>query len=243
MKAIEQYNNNYKDFLTDLESTPTEHLPFKVFGPKKKTGDFHSFSCLGQVYKQTENPDLSANKLYKAPFGEIYKYGCRLDTVFFSPIAPATTTGLNQFQGDIFKLDDALDFQVPTSLVLLLSHSCEIDRENIVSVLPVYKESELEADARKVETIRGSAPKDHKTAIRNWMTNESKLVVGLPPHDIEGSSERLAVSLRDIKTIKKTELPATPIMRLSYRGLSYLQIRVAHFFFRDVQDSDESRNL
>ncbi len=242
MKEIEQYNSNYKAFLHDLENTPSEHLPFKIFGPKKKTGDFHSFSCLGQIYKQTENPDKSGNKLYKASFGEIYKYGCRLAPEVISPIAPAPR-GLNQFQGDIFKLDDALDFQVATSLVLLLSHSCEIERETIVSVLPVYKESELEADPRKVETIRGSAPKDHKATIRNWMTNESKLVVGLPPQDVDGGSERLAISLRDIKTIKKTLLPVDPVMRLSYRGLSYLQIRVAHFFFRDVQDSDESRAL
>ncbi|MBI2521773.1 MAG: hypothetical protein HYV97_15260 [Bdellovibrio sp.] len=242
MKAIEQYHSNYKAFLHDLENAPNEHLPFKVFGPKKKTGDFHSFSCLGQIYKQTENPDQSTNQLYKAPFGEIYKYGCRLAPEVISPIA-AAPTGLNQFQGDIFKLVDALDFQVPSNLVLLLSHSCEIDRESIVSVLPVYKESELEADPRKVETIRGSAPKDHKTAIRNWMTNESKLIVGLPPQDVDGGSERLAIVLRDIKTIKKTMMPAVPVMRLSYRGLSYFQIRVAHFFFRDVQDSDESRSL
>ena len=150
---------------------------------------------------------------------------------------------MNQFQGDLFELDDPLDFMVQTRLVLLLSHSCEVDRESIVSVIPVYKESDLEADPRKVEVLRGSAPKDHKAAIKNWLSNESKLIVGLPPLDIDGNSERLAIYLRDVKTIKKNLLPAAPIIRLSYRGLSYLQIRVAHFFFRDVQDSDESRNL
>jgi hypothetical protein len=242
VKKVEQYNSNYKDFLHDLENTPNEHLPFKVFGPKKKTGDFHSFSCLGQIYKQTENPDQSANKLYKAPFGEIYRYGCRLAPEVISPITPSPTE-LNQFQGDIFKLENSLDFQVPTTLVLLLSHSCEIAREVIVSVLPVYTESELEDDSKKVETLRGSTPKDHKVVIRNWMTNESKLIVGLPPQDLDGESERLAIFLRDIKTIKKALLPSKPMIRLSYRGLSYLQTRVAHFLFRDVQDSDESRTL
>jgi len=112
VKEIEQYNSNYKAFLQDLENTPEEHMPFKVFGPKKKkTGDFHSFSCLGQVYKQTENPDQSTNRLYKAPFGEIYKYGCRLHPDVISPITPSENGG-NQFQGDIFKLDDELDFLV-----------------------------------------------------------------------------------------------------------------------------------
>lgn len=242
MKAIEHYKRDYKNFLTDLENTAGEHLPFKVFGPKKSSGDFHSFSCLGQIYKQTENPDASANKIFKAPFGEIYKYGCRLGVEVFSAIASAPN-GINQFQGDIFELGGNLDFQVPTNLVLLLSHSCEINREVIVSILPVYKESELEADPSKVAIIRGSTPKDHLAAIRNWMTNESKLVVGLPPLSVRGSSERLAVSLRDIKTIKRELLPAAPVVRLSYRGLSYFQIRMTHFFFRDVQDSDESREL
>jgi hypothetical protein len=140
-------------------------------------------------------------------------------------------------------LDNPLDFQVPTNLILLLSHSCEIDREVIISILPVYRESELEADPKKVAVIRGSAPQNHVATIRNWMTNESKLVVGLPPLSVRGNSERLAVSLRDIKTIKRELLPAAPVVRLSYRGLSYLQIRMTHFFFRDVQDSDESREL
>lgn len=242
MKDIYHYKRDYKNFLVDLEKSPAEHLPFKIFGPKKKTGDFHSFSCLGQVYKQTENPDTSANKILKAPFGEIYKYGCRLGIEVFSAIT-AAPTGSNQFQGDIFELSDDLDFQVPTNLILLLSHSCEIDREVIVSILPVYKESELEANPNKVAIIRGSAPKDHIAAIRNWMTNESKLVVGLPPLIVRGNSERLAISLRDIKTIKRELLPTVPVVRLSYRGLSYLQIRMTHFFFRDVQDSDESREL
>ncbi len=242
MKQVEQYNGNYKTFLHDLDKATQEHLPFKVFGPKNKSGVFHSFSCLGQIYKQTEDPDKSQNRIYKAPYGEIYKYGCRLAPVVFSAIQ-ASPKGLNQFQGDLFELDDPLDFMVQTRLVLLLSHSCEVDRESIVSVIPVYKESDLEADPRKVEVLRGSAPKDHKAAIKNWLSNESKLIVGLPPLDIDGNSERLAIYLRDVKTIKKNLLPAAPIIRLSYRGLSYLQIRVAHFFFRDVQDSDESRNL
>jgi hypothetical protein len=242
VKDIDHYKRDYKKFLVDLENSPAEHLPFKVFGPKKKTGDFHSFSCLGQIYKQTENPDTSANKISKAPFGEIYKYGCRLGIEVFSAIA-AAATGSNQFQGDLFELDDPLDFQVPTNLILLLSHSCEIDREVIISILPVYRESELEADPKKVAVIRGSAPQNHVATIRNWMTNESKLVVGLPPLSVRGNSERLAVSLRDIKTIKRELLPAAPVVRLSYRGLSYIQIRMTHFFFRDVQDSDESREL
>lgn len=241
MKQIEQYNN-YKDFLQELGNSPNEHLPFKVFGPPKKTGDYHSFSCIGQVYKQTENPDTSSNRLYKAPFGEIYRYGCRLSPDVFSVIQ-SSNKGLNQFQGDIFKLDDALDFKVQTNLVLLLSHSCEIEREEIVSVLPVYKESDLEADPRKVSDIRGQAPKDHKVVIKNWLTNENKIIVGFPAIDIGGSSERLAAYLRDVKTIKRILLPDAPTARLSYRGLSYLQLRVSHFFFRDVQDSDESRDL
>lgn len=242
MKPLDQYNRIYKDFLTDLENTPAEHLSFRVFGPRKKTGDFHSFSCIGHIYKKTENPDTSTNRLYEAPFGEIYNYGCRLSQDVFSSINPAPT-GYNQFQGDIFKFDTDLDFRIPSKFALVLSHSCEIGREEIVSILPVYKESELESDARKVATLRGSAPKDHRLVLKSWMTNESKLVVGLPPKDIEGNSERLAISLRDIKTIKKSSLPATPVCRLSYRGLSYLQIRMTHFFFRDVQDSDESRDL
>ncbi len=243
MKQIDHYNSNYNAFLKDLENSPQEHLPFKVFGPKKrKTGDFQSFSCIGQVYKQIENPDTSTNRLYQAPFGEIYKYGCRLSNDVFSVIQPNSKGG-NQFQGDIFKLEDVLDFKVQTDLVLLMSHSCEVERENLVSVLPVYKESDLEATPTKVEGIRGKAPKDHKIIIKNWLTNENKIVVGLPPKDIDGKSERLAIYLREVKTVNKNLLPNDPVVRLSYRGLSYLQIRLSHFFFRDVQDSDESRSL
>ena len=40
---------------------------------------------------------------------ECHKYGCRLHPDVISPITPSENGG-NQFQGDIFKLDDELDF-------------------------------------------------------------------------------------------------------------------------------------
>lgn len=248
MNKIDSYKS-YPLFLKDLESKIKYHVPFKFFGPKsfnknKNAYDFHSLSAMGITFMQTENPENSPTiGAWKAPYGEIFKYGCRLDpdTTFTTKITP-NAAGANRFQGDIFELDHEVAFNVATKYVMVLSHSCDIENSKTINVLPVYLNDALKSNLGNASVLRGETVKN-PLSVNNWVSNNNKLFVGLPPFDLNGTDVNFLIYLNGQSTFAKDSLPTNPVCRLSYRSLMYLQMRSVHFYFRDVIDSDESRDL
>jgi hypothetical protein len=248
LKEIQTYTK-YESFLKELETKAHLHVPFKFFGPKKKnnnkgTFDFHSLSAVRVVYTQTENPDDDKDQgEWNAPYGKIIKYGMRADSnAAYTKVISPNGAGINCFQGDIFKLEKNVDFIVPTSLVMILSHSCDVENGEDVSVLPVYRNTDLISDLGNASILRGAKVKD-SSVIPQWVSNNNKLFVGMPPVYIEGQTFNPLVYLKDQRLISKKLLKTSPDHRLSYRFLMYLQMRYMHLYFRDVQDSDESRDI
>ena len=142
MNRIDSYTT-YPAFLKDLESKTQYHVPFKFFGPKsfnknKGTIDFHSLSAMGIAFAQTDDPDTNTKAgTWIAPYGEIFKYGCRLDpNVAFTKKITPSATGANRFQGDIFELENEVTFTVATKYIMLISHSCDIENSKTLNVLP-----------------------------------------------------------------------------------------------------------
>lgn len=235
------------DFTTDLDlkSNAHLHLPFKIMGQKKdatarERGIFYSASMLNVIYKDTPNPDsFQYGTNITAIFGTIYNRGCRLNnSVLFSSIVPHQK-GTNQFQFDIFKIDSKI-CDVEARYLMLLSHSCEIDKTTAVLVAPVYLESDLKHE--DIEKIKGSPSKDPSAVLQNWLKNESSAFLGLPATD-EFNDDGLIVNLRFATVFPKGSLPTNPTARFKYRSMSYFQLRLAMLLARDVQDSDETRDF
>lgn len=249
MKPIDQYKS-LSDFTTDLDNSPGEFVPFKIFGPKTpaqkgRSPEFHSITMLNYIYKNIENPDsIKGRSLYWAPFGEINLSGTRLSagTNTYSAIT-SHSTGHNLFQGDVIHLDFDIGGDAPTRFGVIYSHSCEIPREKFVTVFPAYIESSIDKKMADAISNKNIQPANLKNVLQGWFSNENKRYLGLPPVTLNGNDERIIITLRAIEMIPTEKLPTKPVLRLTYRALTYLQLRISHFYVRDVQNSDETRDI
>lgn len=123
---------------------------------------------------------------------------------------------------------------------MLLSHSCGIDNSEVLLISPVYLESDLKD--HEVGVLRGSKAKDPKTVVQNWLRNENPSFIGLPSSTNFGDNG-LVAALKFATMASKADITSAPVARVTYRALSYIQFRMAMFFLRDVQDSDETRDF
>lgn len=250
MKSIDQYPT-LKDFTDDLEKSGFE-VPYKIMGQRKKPkgtsrGNFHSATMLAQVYNEISDPDKLTKKAmpFDAPFGIIGNRFCRLDPsdTYSSSLTPHPKDGSNLFQGDILNYSLPIPGIPQASYSMLVSHSCGITREPFVQLIPVYKESELNETI--VTTLKGQKPKNVTTILRSWFQNENWRFLGLPSVDIGSGDdgEQLLGCLCLLYPLPLGSLPTAPKFRLKYRALTYFQLRLSHLYGRDVQDSDETRDI
>lgn len=243
-----------KEFTTSLDQQGN-HLPFKIMGrrrlpdPKRNiNGTYYTATMLKAIYESIHDPDLlSTFQSVEVPFGEILKVGCRLSgggETYCEELVPNQKTGNNLLQADIVELDlsQAAKTFPRHRLSMITSHSCGIENSHCVSFVPVYTESEL--DELTVTTLRGDKPKDFRQVRANWLANEQINFLGLPAVDIPKigiEGERLFACLASQVLLPKIQAPTQPVLRLTYRALSYFQMRIALLFMRDVQDSDDTR--
>lgn len=251
MKPLQQYGT-LKDFIDDLEQSPTHHFPLKVMGqkkipnPKSKSAQFHSASMLAEVYRSIEDPDKAKSMPVQAIFGEIFNRGCNLkpgkDT--YSNIV-AQPSGHNLFQGDLINFDLSNDGKKfpKHRLSQIITHSCGIANSDFICLAPVYLESEI--DQNVVDFFKGKKGTLNFNVIRgNWLRNEGLNFIGYPSvDDFSNEGDRLLSCLNLAMTIPKNYIPKEPQLRLTYRALSYTQSRIALLFLRDVQDSDDTRDF
>lgn len=247
MNKISTYTT-LKDFCDDLDRPiNSKHVrPFKIFGRKTST-EFHSFSMIRFAHNEIENPDelFPAQRIFNAPFGRIGLDNCNLDLgTTYSTITPPDE-GLNIFQADIIKLTKPIKYPVETSFACVLSHSCDLANNGVVSFMPVYLEAEL--DDAKVSILKGKPVAGAQTiyTINSWLENKNKKLLGLPAFDFfnNGGDSRAIINLKMIFSCPVENIPSKPAARLTYRALSYFQLRIAHMFTRDVKNSDETRQI
>lgn len=219
----------------------------KIMGKKRKDA-FFSISMLAEVHNQTNDPDAAGPyQTIDAPFGEILVRGARLHAgLTYSTITPHPL-GANHFQGDIVDLDLSGDgkYGPRHRLSMLLTHTCDIQKLSHISAAPAFLESEL-SDATMIHLRDGVAPKNPKQMREMWLSNEMPIYLGLPATDLTGvpGGERILVCLHLAAPVpRKVVLSKTTQLRLKYRASSYLQGRLAVLLMRDVQNSDETREI
>lgn len=246
MKPIDQYAT-LSDFTADLDQTPALHVPYKIMG-KRRSDAFFSISMLAEVHRQTTAPDtLGPYQAAPAPFGEILARGARLHAHLTYSAITAHPSGANHYQGDIIELDLSRGGQyIPQHrFSMLLSHTCDIQKLSHVTVAPAYLESELTGAA--ITQLRdGVAPKDPRQIREMWISNEVPTFLGLPATDITNApgGERVLVGLHlGTPVPRKVVLSSPTKLRLKYRASAYLQGRLSVLLMRDVQRSDETREL
>lgn len=248
MKPINQYAT-LKEFTDDIDAS-NARLPFKIMGKKGSHGPYYTGSMLAAVFSQINDPD--ANPGYhtiQAPFGEILRKGCRLtggtDT-FSRSLLPNPKTGNNLLQADIVELDLSFGGKAfpQNRLALIVTHSCGVDNSNHLNAVPVYLESELTESV--VTRLRGGPAKNFAMVRENWLANENASHIGIPAAvvpKLNPNGERMLACLGFSSLCPKKAVPTEPILRLTYRALAYVQGRVALFYLRDVQDSDDTRDI
>ena len=251
MKPIDQYKT-LNELSRDLEADSSRRVPLKVMGKERRPdtkrnrhGTFYSISMLSYMYNEFPDPDesnINSSNL-RTPVGQLLKSGIRMESYLtYSKINP-NKNGNNLFQGDILSCPPNIDIGIGTQYVMLVSHSCDLANNTTTQVCPVYLEKMLEADTNIINQLRGKTLLEPSIVLRNWLTNENKSFLGLPPMEWEDSDQCTLVDLRCQYPIKIDLLGGQPKVRLTYRALSYLQARIAILYMRDVYDSDESRDI
>jgi hypothetical protein len=155
----------------------------------------------------------------------------------------------------------------------IISHSCDISNSPVIMLAPVFSDSELTSNVMKFLSGRSfSDPQSEKTTKENWLRNEKARFIAFPQSSSSQASlderyliplekarfiafpqssssqaslnERYLIPLDLLIPVRRDDIiSCTPIQRFSYRGLSFLQWRLSTLFLRDVQNSDETRDL
>lgn len=217
----------------------------KIFGPSdNKKARIFTASMLAEVYRKTDSPDTTFPA--KAPFGEILRRGTALDPkVIYSPIS-ISDKSMPILQGDIFETQ-ITNFReaYPHRFCMALSHSCDIANSKLVVVCPIFTEEELN-DLTMDKLFRSQAKNAQATASRkqSLLNNENVKFVAFPPSDERFIPAVVSpfISAISMPTSIVLSQNTKPLCRLSYRGLSFLQWRIAALYNRDVQESDDDRS-
>jgi hypothetical protein len=96
--------------------------------------------------------------------------------------------------------------------------------------------------------LKGGSFKDlnaERTTKENWLRNEKARFAAFPQSSFhQGLHERFLIPLDLLIPVRRSDISChDPKQRFSYRGLSFLQWRMGTIFLRDVQNSDETRDL
>jgi hypothetical protein len=212
-----------------------------------KTGRTTSATMLADVYSSTADPDVATPAA--APFGQIDRYGTVLDpALVFSKIVPPATPP-NLFQGDVVELDLSGSSAAISQhrYAMVISHSCDIGQGLTTVVCPVYRDSELTDSV--VNAFWAKPAKDpHAIQQRKDALLRNKAIrlaafPGVPVLFASPIDEPFVVAFPLSTAMKMTMVAGAPlVLRLSYRGLAFLQWRLGTLYQRDVQDSDETRD-
>lgn len=232
-----------KEFTDHLDKN-AKPLPLKIMGERRRDA-FFTATMLAEFYGATGDPDGGTPA--SAPFGVIDRRGASLNpTTTYSAIT-APSVGLNLFQGDVVEYDlQAFAAGVPQHrFVMVVSQSCDIGNAPTTVACPLFRESELTAGT--IDLLRGRPSKSPQAALaarQNWLRNESIRFAAFPAKDASSIDETFIVALALASVVPVPNLvAAAPVLRLTYRALSFLQWRIGALYLRDVQNSDETRDF
>lgn len=216
----------------------------------QRSNVYYTLSMLHEVWSNITDPDtLKPFQTLQVLFGELRSRGAFLHADKTYSTIVAHKDGQNHFQGDIIEMDLSENGQLfpKHKLAMILTHSCDIPKQSHVLLAPVYLDSELTFPV--VTQIKGvKPPKDADAANAmkaQWALNEFVPYMGLPPFQNNSYEDESPLVCFQMATAKpRTAVLATPALyRLKYRAMTYLQGRISVLLMRDVQNSDETREL
>jgi hypothetical protein len=245
-----------KSFIQYIESDPRKDLPLKILGKKKPANPaksvkeiYYSSSLLAEAYRDLPNPDITGTPV-NSHFGIIGDLNSILEAdKIYSQIVNSKQTPWRVIQGDIIPLssDDFKGFPFNFSQMIVLNHSCDIYfKSSTILCCPVLYESEVTQNF--IDHYKGKAGGNLKNISASMLGNFTVGFIGLPVPNYSSfankNSERMLVPLSySFHIDQKIATRSIPNHRLNYRGLAYLQQRLGMYFFRDVQDSDDCREM
>lgn len=247
-------HQDLKGFISSILSNSRKEFPLKVLGQRKPAkgkskGMFYSASLLAEAYKDIPDPDTSVTPIH-THFGKIHKANSELEEAkIYSQIENTADKPWVVLQGDILNISNEQfeGFPFKFSQLMVLSHSCDIyNKSASIVCCPVLYESEI--DQKFLEYYKGKAVPDFVGPAGQMLDNFTVGFIGLPvPSKKSNANQKDERMLATIGyTLFVNQALATesiPNHRLTYRGLAYLQQRLGMFYFRDVQDSDDCRDL
>lgn len=221
-------------------------FPLKIMGKKKPAKGtnkevYYSSALLAEAYRDIPNPDDIGTTPVDTHFGQIGKYNSILDPVKIYSVIRKDDKGNDAIlQGDIVQMDLKVGFKI--TKVMILSHSCTTANSANILCCPVLDESEI--DQPFVDFYKGQ-PGGNLNAIKgNLVDNLNVNFVGLPAISQGANSQKMISGICYPFFIPREAFKGKiASFRLTYRGLAYLQQRLALFYFRDVQDSDDCRDM
>lgn len=222
----------------------TKDLPLKIMGIRNpKNGTYYSSSLLAEAYRDIPNPDLAGNTPIDTHFGKIGKFNSVLDTAkTYSAIRQSKDGRDVILQGDILSLNSHKNFPFKFSKTMILTHSCTTTNSANILCCPVLDESEI--DQAFIDFYRGKTGGDLKQIRGNLLDNMTVNFVGLPVNHLVNTSQKMICAICFPFFVPRSLVEdKIPVHRLTYRALAYLQQRLAMFYFRDVTDSDDCRDM
>jgi hypothetical protein len=227
----------------------------KIMGASNvKTGKKTTATMFADVFSSSDDPDAVSTA--KTPFGVIHRWGAELDPLGVYSVIIAPPTPPNLFQGDVVELDMSSSASpIPAhKYSMVISHSCDLGNGPTAVICPVYRESEITgAVVNAFQTKATNDPNAIRQKKDQMLKNTMVRFAAFPPPPVPASpaspaavqspvDESFVVALGFATAFPaKVVTGSPPVLRLSYRGLSFLQWRLATLFLRDVQDSDETR--
>lgn len=243
MSVVKQHKDLHS-YAKHIENNCTD-VPIKIMGAKRSNAYF-SLSMMLDMWQRIPNPDTALPfQTMSTEFGEITIRGSLLhDDKVYSAIIPPSK-GLNLFQGDIIELDLSVNGTKHPKhrFSVVLSHSCDVQKLSHIFLAPAYLESELTAST--IQFLRSGKSTNQQQVeqfVRMWIENEHIPFIGLPASQILQEPIIIALPLAS-HCAHSLAISQKPALRLTYRALNYLHGRLATALTRDVQDSDETREL
>lgn len=229
MKNIGTFST-FQDYLSSIQSAQVFNFRVGVFDNNR-----FSFHGSGNFFSDffPHQPPVKPQTVV-TPIGIMDHRSVRLDsTAIYEPCKDFLR------QGDILTNNGQIPHVLSTpSYWMLSSHSCTMDHSEYTTILPIYTVQSLISDIGVVMT-----GKDMRFVKDIIGQNKAPRFIFLPPKDNIYDSAAV-VDLGQIYTVKKDLLPSdSRVTSLTFSGLSYFQNRMAMYFFRDVDNWTDERQL
>lgn len=230
----------FKDYFSWFQKQTPISSKIGVFSPND-----HSYFTATSLFFHHFFGTIPPKTVESCPVGKMGKYRIHLDpNLIFAP------TKSMKRQGDFYR--HSADFpslqSADPDYWIVLSHSCSIPKTGFMPFVPVYKSTTFRSILKQIDP-RDWSGIDFENLVSNIESNKLQRFLPFPKPSIlgiEDTFENLIADLDQIYSVSSSIFhQQTPMMSLTFEGLSYLQCRMTIRFCRDLRLDhwDDERKL